>query len=172
MISFPSTMDRLRSRASLSVKSSRAITWLVKACVDVNAAVALAGDCRADDVYDPVRARTTRLRLAHGGERVSSLARLRDHDAECPVADDRIPVAQLGCVLDFHRNSGEALKHVLADQRRVPARAAGGDEDVVEPEELLVCHVESPELRRPLIGKEAATHAVLNRFGLLENLLE
>ena len=34
MISLPSTIERVRSLASLRVKSSRAITWLVNALVE------------------------------------------------------------------------------------------------------------------------------------------
>ena len=83
-----------------------------------------------------------------------------------------IPVAQLGSVLDFDRNAREAFQHVLADQRRVPARAAGGDEDVVEPEQLLVGHVETAQLRRSLVGQQSSAHAVLDRRRLLEDLLE
>ena len=38
--------------------------------VDVNAPVTLARDSRPDDVHDAVRARTTRFRFAHRGERI------------------------------------------------------------------------------------------------------
>src|SRR3979411_647492 len=54
----------------------------------------------------------------------------------------------------------------------MPARAACGDQDVVEPEELLVRHVEAAELRRSLVAKQSPTHGILDRCGLLEDLLE
>ena len=61
----PRTTDMLRSRASLSVSSASAITWLVnafvrrdadlRAGVQVDAAVVLARDRRADHVHDAER---------------------------------------------------------------------------------------------------------------------
>ena len=48
------------------------------------------------------------------------------------LVDDRVAVAELRRVLDLDRDARELLDHVLADQRRVPARAARGDDDVVE----------------------------------------
>src|SRR3982751_4854585 len=54
----------------------------------------------------------------------------------------------------------------------MPARPTCGDEDVVEPEQLFVGHVETAELGRSLVGQQSSAHAVLDRRRLLEDLLE
>src|SRR3989454_2757798 len=54
----------------------------------------------------------------------------------------------------------------------MPARAARGDQDVVEPEQLLVRHVEPAKLRGPLTRQQSSAHAVLDGRGLLEDLLQ
>src|SRR5688572_25763254 len=54
----------------------------------------------------------------------------------------------------------------------MPARPARCDDDVVEAQKLFVRHVESAELRGPLLAEETPAHAVLDRLGLLEDLLE
>ena len=140
--------------------------------VQIDAAVVLARDRRSHDVDQPERAGTTALGLAHGGERVGGLARLRDEDAERARRDDRVAVAELRRVLDLGRDASEVLDHHLADQRRVPAGAAGGDDDVVDVHELLVAQVDAAELGGPVLEDEAAAHGVLHRLRLLEDLLE
>ena len=140
--------------------------------VDVNTAVALARDRRPDDVDYAIGLRASRFGFAHRGEGIGSLAGLRNHNAERPVIDDRIAVAKLGSIFDFDGDAGEVLEHVLADKRRMPARATGGDQDVVEPEQLLVRHVETAELRGALIRQQSSAHAVLDCSGLLEDFLE
>ena len=100
------------------------------------------------------------LRLAQRGQRVGRLARLRDHEHERVAVDDRVAVAELRRVLDLDRDARELLDQVLADQRRVPARAAGGDDDAVELPQLLRRQVQAAELapcpssgtRRPRIA--------------------
>ena len=62
-----------------------------------------------------------RLRLAQRGERVRRLARLRDHDGERAIADNRVAVAKLRAVVDLDRQPGQLLDHELADEPRVPA---------------------------------------------------
>ena len=51
-------------------------------------------------------------------------------------ADDRIAVAVLGAVVDFDRDARELLDHELADQPRVPRRAAREDRDLLRRREL------------------------------------
>ena len=68
-----------------------------------------------------------RLRLAQRRERVGRLARLRDDDRQLVRRDDRIAIAVLGAVVDFDRHLRERLDEVLADQRRMPRRAARDD---------------------------------------------
>src|SRR5690349_17232873 len=61
---------------------------------------------------------------------------------------------------------------MLADESGMPARAAGGDENVVEAKHLFVGHVETTQLRGALLRQQTAAHAVLDGGRLLEDLLE
>ena len=61
---------------------------------------------------------------------------------------------------------------MLADQRRVPARPACRDQNVVELEQLFVGHIETAQLRRSLVAEQSPTHAVLDGRRLLEDFLE
>ena len=69
------------------------------------------------------------LRLAQGAQRVGRLARLAQDEDERAVVERRVAVAELAGVLDLDRQVREPLDQVLADQGRVPARAAGGEDD-------------------------------------------
>ena len=75
--------------------------------VGVDRAVGLARRHAADDVADRDAAGALLLRFAQRGERVGRLARLRDHDRERVLRDDRIAVAELGSVVDLDRNPRE-----------------------------------------------------------------
>src|SRR4029079_15681912 len=112
------------------------------------------------------------LRLAHGGERIGSLTRLRDDDAQSPLVDDRISVPEFRRVFDLDRNSRQLLHHALRNQCRVPAGPAGGDDDVVDLEKLFVGHVETAELGSSVLEEQPAAHAVFDRLRLLEDLLQ
>ena len=72
-----------------------------------------------------------RSRLAQRRQRVGRLARLRDDDRQLVAADDRVAVAVLGAVVDLDRHLRQRLDQVLADQRRVPRRAARDDRDLL-----------------------------------------
>src|SRR5689334_923545 len=61
---------------------------------------------------------------------------------------------------------------MLADESGMPARAAGGDENVVEAQHLFIGHVETTQLRGALLRQQTTTHAVLDGGRLLEDLLE
>ena len=67
------------------------------------------------------------LGLAEGAQRVGRLARLAEDEDQRPVVERGVAVAELAGVLDLDRQVGEPLDQVFADQRRVPARAAGGE---------------------------------------------
>ena len=69
--------------------------------------------------------------------------RLGDPDDQGAVVHDRIAVAELGRVFDLDRDPRHLLEHVLADQRRVPGRAARGDDDALDLLELVVGQVEA-----------------------------
>ena len=97
--------------------------------VQINAAVGLAGDRAADDVADRQRRMPFAFHFAQGGQRVGRFAALRDGEQQRVAIQRRIAIAQLAGVFDFDRNAGEFLDQVFADQGRVPAGAAGGEDD-------------------------------------------
>ena len=53
------------------------------------------------------------------------------------AVDRRVAVAELAGVFDLDRDAGELLDQVLADQGRVLAGAAGGEDDAVDLPQLL-----------------------------------
>ena len=138
----------------------------------VNAAVVFASDRRPNHIHDAKRACAATLRFTHGGQRVCGFPRLRDHDAQCRWRDDRIAVAILRCVFNFNWNAAQLFDHHFANQRRVPARATGGDGDVVDLEQLFLADIQSTELGKTLFENKPPTHRVLDGHRLLEDLLE
>ena len=84
----------------------------------------------------------------------------------------RVAIAQFAGVFDFDRDAGEFLDQVFADQRRVPARAAGGEDDAVDAPQLLRRQVQAAEHGRRLVVVEPAAQRVLDRLRLLEDFLE
>ena len=117
----------------------------LRAGVQIDAAVGLAGDRAADDVADRQRRMALALHLAEGGQRVGRLAALRDGEQQRVGVERRIAVAELAGVLDLDRNAGELLDQVLADQGRVPAGAAGGEDDAVDRPQLLRREIQAAE---------------------------
>ena len=87
-------------------------------------------------------------------------------------AHRRVAVAQLAGVFDFDRNPRERFDQVLADHRRVPARAAGGEHDAVDRPQLLRREIQAAEHGGGLVAVEPAAHRGHDRFRLLEDFLE
>ena len=87
-------------------------------------------------LHDRQRRMPPPLRLAQGGQRVGRLARLAEGEDERAVVERGVAVAELAGVLDLDRQVGQLLDQVLADQGRVLARAAGGEDDPADPAEL------------------------------------
>ena len=140
--------------------------------VEVDAAVGLAGDGAADGVDDRQGRVPAALGLAQGAEGVGGLARLAEDEDERPVVERRIAIAELAGILDLDRQVGEPLDQVLADQRRVPARPAGGEHDAADAAELAGREVQPAEDRGGLGAAEPPSAGVHDRLGLLANLLD
>ena len=129
--------------------------------MQIDAAVGLAGDRAADDVADRQRRMALALHLAQGGQRVGRFAALRDGEQQRVVSQRRIAVAELAGVFDFDRNAGEFLDQILADQGRVPARAAGGEDDAVDRAQLLRRQVQAAEDGGRFVAIQPAAHGVV-----------
>ncbi len=110
--------------------------------------------------------------LAQGAEGVGGLTRLAQHEDERAVVERRIAIAELAGVLDLDRQVGEPLDQVFADERRVPARPAGGEHDATDPAELACREVQPAEDGGGLGPTEPAPAGVDDRIGLLANLLD
>ena len=93
----------------------------------VDRAVGLPRRHAADDVADGDAAGAAVLRFAERRERIGSLSGLRDDDRERVRRYDRTAIAILGAVVDFDRNLRSVVEHELADEPRVPRRAARND---------------------------------------------
>ena len=101
--------------------------------VHVNAAVGFARDGAADDVDDGQRLVPAALGLAQRGQRVGGFAGLRDDQQHGVFFERTIAVTKFVRELDLDRDLRQFLDQIFAHQRRVPARAAGGDDDAVNP---------------------------------------
>ena len=118
--------------------------------VEIDAAVGLAGDGAADGIDDRQRRVPPALRLVESTERIGRLARLAEHEDERPIVERGVAVAELAGVFDLDGQMGEPLDQVFADQRRVPARSACGENDSPDAAELTGREVQTAELRRRL----------------------
>ena len=100
-----------------------------------------------------------RFDLAQRRQRVGRLARLRDgEDDACCWSMRRIAIAELAGVFDLDRDAGELLEQVFADQGRVLARAAGGEDDPVDPAQLLRSRFRPPKWAVASASLEPAAH--------------
>ena len=102
-----------------------------------------ARDHGPDHVTDRQRLRALLLGLPLRGERVRGFAGLRNHDGQRISPDQRIAIAKLAAVIDFHRNSRQPLDHELPGQRRMPTGAAGHDANLAEFLELALARCPS-----------------------------
>ena len=114
-----------------------------------------------------------RLGLAQRRQRVGGLARLRDDDGERVRRDDRIAVAVLRAVVDFDRHARQLLDQELADQRRVPRRAAREDRDPLDRRAARASVIFiSSRNTLPVSCDDAAEDRLARGRRLLEDLLE
>ena len=86
----------------------------------IDHSVSLAARRRTDDIADRDDGGAALLCLAHGRERVGSLAGLGDGDEQVILAHQRAAVPELGGDIDLGRDGSELLEHILADQPRMP----------------------------------------------------
>ena len=70
--------------------------------------------------------------LAQRGQRVGRFAGLRDDQQDGVAFQRRVAIAEFVREFHFDRQMGQFLDQIFAHQRRVPARAAGGDDDAVQ----------------------------------------
>src|SRR5271165_1424673 len=139
--------------------------------VEVDAAVALAGERAADDVDDPEHPAAPAPQLLDGGQGVVGLARLAHRHVEGPALDDRVAVAELGGRLGVGRDAGQLLDELGAELTRVEGGAAPDDLDPVDLAALGGRQLEPAEVGggEPLV--DAPEQRPLDRLGLLEDLL-
>ncbi len=97
--------------------------------------------------------------FAEGAERIGGLARLAEDEHERPVVERGVPVAELAGVLDFHRQVGQPLDQVFADQGGVPRGPAGGEDDPADLAELARGPVQAAERRRRLARRSRPRQA-------------
>ena len=140
--------------------------------MQVDAAVGLARDARPDDVAQRQRRVALALRLAQRRQGVRRLAGLGNCHDDGVAVDGRVAVAELAGVLHLHRDAGQLLEEVLADEPGVVARAAGGHDDAVDLAELLRREVQAAEVGGAVGLVEPAAHRRRERLGLLVDLLE
>ena len=145
----------------------------LRAGVQIDAAVGLASDGAADGIDDGQSGMPAALGLVEGTQRIGRLARLAEHEDECSIVERRVAIAELAGVFDLDGQVREPLDQVLADQGRVPARSARGEDDAPRPGGAGGLRGSSPpKLGCRLRAAEPAAAGVDDRIGLLANLLD
>ena len=143
-----------------------------RAGVRVHGAVGVPGDRAADDVADGDAAGALARGFVERRPRIRGLARLGDDDGQLVGRDDRVAIAVLRAVLDFDRHLRQRLDHVLADEPRVPRRAARQDGDLAQVLERVGRDVQILEEDLAAVERDAPEDGVAGRGGLLVDLLE
>ena len=110
--------------------------------------------------------------LALGGERVGGFAGLRDEQAEGVAIGNGIAIAVFAGVVDVDGHAREALDHVFAGERGMPAGAAGGDVDAGGAGEFVVVDFHFAEEDVAGVERDAAEGGVANGARLLPDFLE
>src|SRR3954451_3958022 len=129
--------------------------------------------CRgADHIADREQLPAMRLRFLHAGDRVGRLAGLRHADDQRAVVDDRIAVAVLRAVIDIDRNARRVFEQELADQSRVPRRAARDDLHLLNAGPILGRQLQIVEEDLARLLEHAAVERVAHGALLLVDLLE
>ena len=112
------------------------------------------------------------LGLAQRGERVGGFAGLRDDEQHGVVFERRVAVTKFVRELDLHRDLCEFFNQIFADQRGVPARAAGGNDDAFDGTQLRRRQIQAAEFGGRTFLVHAPAQGVLHRLRLLKNFLE
>ena len=139
----------------------------------IHAAVRFARDAAPDHIHDPEYRGAPWLFASRSADSVSAVSPLwliRNHD----VIDvhDRVPVPELRRILHFRRDPGDLLEHVLADQRRMPRRAACRQNDPPRTQQPSDDILEAAQLDVPLFHQQPPAHGVPDRLRLLVDLLQ
>ena len=143
-----------------------------RACVQVNAAVAGAGNGRTHAVTNGKCGCAFLLGFFKGGKRVGCFAGLANGKYERTRLDNRVAVTEFRGVFDFDRDAGQVFDHVFADHTGIVAGTAGGNNDTVDIAEFLDVGVEACKLGIAFGIQQAAAHGVAEHFGLFKNFLE
>ena len=104
-------------------------------------------------------------------ERVDRFAGLAHDEEERVAGERRVAITELGGVIDLHRHAGESLDEVLGYEAGVPSGAAAEKYKAVDLAEIDGAEVQAAEFGGATILREATAHGVLERGGLLKNLL-
>ena len=107
-----------------------------------------------------------------GRERIGRLTPLGDGKDQGLVAEWRIAVAEFAGIFHLDRDARQFLDHVFPHQGRVPARAAGGEDNAVDLPQLLGAQVQAPEDGGRIVVAQATPHRIAKRLRLFVNLLE
>ena len=112
------------------------------------------------------------LRLAQGSQGVRGLAGLGNGQDNGVAVDGRIAITKLAGIFHFHRDAGKLLEKIFANESRVVAGAAGGEDEALGPAELLAVEIQAAEVRAGVLIGQPPAHGIFERLGLLVNLFE
>ena len=112
------------------------------------------------------------LCFALGRDRVRGFAGLRNQQRDRVGIDDRIAIAPLAGVIDFHGYAGEGFDHEFTGQPGMPTGAAGGDIDFLQRLEFGFADLHFVEKDFSGVLRDAAQRGIADGARLLINLLE
>ena len=140
--------------------------------VGVDGSGGFARDHRSDHVADGQGLRSFGFGFALGRDRVGGFARLGDQHGEGVGSDDGIAITPFAGVVDFNRNSRQALDHELAGLGGVPAGSASCDVDFLRGLEFGLGDFHLIEEDVAGFLRNASQRGVTNRARLLVDFLE
>src|SRR5690348_13200293 len=130
-----------------------------------------AGDHRTHDVADSQSRRALLFGFALGSDGIRRFAGLADANGQGPGVEDGIAVTEFAAVINFNRQTREALDHELAGKPGMPTGAASDDADLLEGAELLPSDIHIAEINLAGVLGNAAEKRIANGAGLFEDFL-
>ena len=140
--------------------------------MDVGTSIGGTWDGRADGVADAVDEGALFLCQLNGGQRVSSLTRLRDGNDNVVFSDYGIAIAELRGVLHLTGNAAERFKELFANESGVPRRTASHNDDALGLQELATEVDECRKSHVVALDIDTSAHAVGEALRLFENFLK
>ncbi len=136
-------------------------------CPGIQAVVGIFRDGAAHHIHNGQCLRPSALALPHGGDGVRRLPRLGQHNQQGMAVNQRVGISQLTGKLRGHRDAAKPLDGVSSGAPGIVCRAAGGDDDFVDP-----CQVDIHIVQDDFSLFQPGGHGGFHRAGLLHDFFQ